>query len=72
MNGVTAREPDDDERVSLAPLDAETALRALLAVKPDTACSNPDCVEGATHTCDECGDDFCEGHLRHPDHTRPA
>ena len=27
-------EKDDDERVSL-PLDPETALRALLAVKPD-------------------------------------
>jgi len=28
-------ERDGDERVSLAPLDPETALRALLAVKPD-------------------------------------
>lgn len=26
---------DPDERVSLSPLDAETALRALLAVKPE-------------------------------------
>ncbi len=26
---------EDGERVSLAPLDPETALRALLAVKPD-------------------------------------
>lgn len=31
-------EPDEsDDRVSLAPLDAETALRALLAVKPGDA-----------------------------------
>ena len=29
------RKPDDEERVSLAPLDPETALRALLRVKPD-------------------------------------
>lgn len=28
-------EPQDEDRVSLAPLDAETALRALLAVDPD-------------------------------------
>jgi hypothetical protein len=28
-------QPDDEDRVSLAPLDAETALRALLAVDPD-------------------------------------
>lgn len=27
--------PDDEKRISLAPLDPEAALRALLAVKPD-------------------------------------
>ena len=32
---MTEREPEDDDRVSLAPLDPETALRALLAVEPD-------------------------------------
>jgi hypothetical protein len=31
----TPTERDRDERVSLDPLDAETALRALLAVRPD-------------------------------------
>jgi len=29
------REPEDDERVSLHPLDPVTALKGLLAVKPD-------------------------------------
>lgn len=29
------RDPDKDEPVSLAPLDPEEALRALLAVKPE-------------------------------------
>jgi hypothetical protein len=28
------RKPEDEERISLAPLDPETALRALLATKP--------------------------------------
>jgi hypothetical protein len=32
---MTEPERRDDDRVSLAPLDAETALRALLAVDPD-------------------------------------
>ncbi len=34
MGGTTTGD-DDDGRVSLAPLDPETALRALLRVKPD-------------------------------------
>jgi len=40
VKAVTERE--DDERVSLAPLDAETALRALLAVKPDDDAATDD------------------------------
>ena len=41
--------PDDDdaERVSLAPLDPMTALRALLAVDPD---AEPDRDESAAET----------------------
>lgn len=36
MRGVPApKNPEKDEPVSLAPLDPETALRALLAIKPD-------------------------------------
>ena len=31
-----AKKPDPDERVSLAPLDPESALRALLKVDPDS------------------------------------
>ena len=32
---MTQEDEDKDEPVTLAPLDPETALRALLAVKPD-------------------------------------
>ena len=35
MTGDRRATRDDDERVSLAPLDPMTALRALLAVDPD-------------------------------------
>ena len=38
------KRPDDEERVSLAPLDPETALRALLRVKPD----DPPVEDGGT------------------------
>ena len=31
----------DDDRVSLAPLDAEEALRALLRVKPEDSRTSP-------------------------------
>ncbi len=42
MGGTTTGD-DDDGRVSLAPLDPETALRALLRVKPaDEPTSEPE------------------------------
>ena len=37
--------PDEGERVSLAPLDPETALRALLRVKPTDAPAEEDKAE---------------------------
>ncbi|MEY2454085.1 MAG: hypothetical protein QOD92_3659 [Acidimicrobiaceae bacterium] len=39
----------------------------------DNMCSNPECVTGSAEAyCAECGQSYCHGHARHPDHTRPA
>ncbi len=49
MADKRTRSDDKDERVTLAPLDPETALRALLAVKPDADAEDdkvPEKVEG--------------------------
>lgn len=42
---MTKHHPGRDEPVSLAPLDPEAALRALLAVRPDSA--QPEDDQGA-------------------------
>ena len=46
MEAVPDPKHDPDERVSLDPLDPETALRALLAVKPEAASDEPETEQG--------------------------
>lgn len=47
---------DDDDRVSLAPLDPEAALRALLAVDPDAGPTDESLTPDADIPADDEGD----------------